>query len=400
MLLPSVSELLGRVGRHPAVEATLDALRRGERQARLAGLTDPAKALVAAQTALALRRPVLLLVESNQRAEALTEPLRFFFRALGGRAVSQVATLPAHDVLPWQGLSPHPEILETRAVTLWRFASGQTELVVAPVAAAAMRLREADFYRGLARSLERDHQVSLEELLEHLFSVGYERVEMVEMPGQFAVRGGIVDVFSPESVRPVRIELFGDTVESLREFDPGTQRSTGPLVRAALLPLTEFPRRRELLERAYVRAAAGASEPLQEPSEEELRHAGIFPGWESEAARLEPATSSLFELCDRPVVVFDEPEALEQAREKFHARVAEAFARAGEGSGGAPPDWHYLTAGEWQRALEPLGCLLLERLPLRREGEEPRVLPTQPTTRYHGNVSAFMAEVCGRLAAG
>jgi len=80
MLLPSIAELLARVGRHPAVEETLDALRRGAGDATLAGLTDPAKALFAAHFAAELRRPVLLLVESNQRAELLAEPLRFFYR--------------------------------------------------------------------------------------------------------------------------------------------------------------------------------------------------------------------------------------------------------------------------------------------------------------------------------
>ncbi len=80
----------------------------------------------------------------------------------------------------------------------------------------------------------------LDDLLLHLGSVGYTRTEMVEIPGQFAVRGGIIDVFSPESQRPVRIELLGDTVESVREFDPRTQRSIAPVVRTTLLPLTEW----------------------------------------------------------------------------------------------------------------------------------------------------------------
>jgi len=401
MLLPSIAELLARVVRHPAVEEALDSLRRGAAEMRLAGLTDPAKALAAAQAAAALRQPVVLLVESNQRAEALVEPLRFFYRALAGKPTSQVGVLPALDVLPWQNLSPHPEILATRAMTLWRFASGQAQLVVAPVAAAEMRLREAEFYRGLARTIARDEDVSLEDLVEHLASVGYERQEMVEMPGQFAVRGGIVDVFSPEAARPVRMELLGDTVESLREFDPGTQRSVGPLERITLPPLTEFPRRSELVARVYARAAGHAGEP---PDDEAARHADVFPGWEFEAARLEPAEGSLFDLCERPVVVFDEPEALDELAEKFLARLAEAYRRARSAAQVerdlAPPESYYLTAGQWRRAVEVRARLLLEQLPMPREGREPLVLLTQPTTRYHGNIAAFMAEVRGRVATG
>ena len=398
MLFPSIAELLERVTHLPAVEQTLETLRRAG-QARLAGLSDPAKALVVAHAAVELRRPVILLVESNQRAEALVEPLRFFYRALAGKSGSQVALLPALDALPWQNLSPHPEILETRAVALWRFASGQATVVISPLAAAQMRLREAEFYRGLGRSIARDEDVSLEDLVAHLASVGYERHEMVEMPGQFVVRGGIVDVFSPEAPRPVRIEMLGDTVESLREFDPGTQRSVGPLERVTLPALTEFPRRSELVERVYARAVARPGEPLDE---DVTQHADVFPGWEFEAARLEPAQGSLFDLCDRPIAVLDEPQPLEQTGQKFLARVVEVYDRAREVSARelAGPEAYFLSEGEWARALTRCGQLLVEQLPMRREGEEPRVVATQPTTRYHGNVAAFMAEVRGRIAAG
>ena len=81
---------------------------------------------------------------------------------------------------------------------------------------------------------------------------------LLHQSGQFAVRGGIVDVFSPEAPRPVRLELFGDTIESLREFDPSTQRSVAPVERTTLLPLTDYPRRPELLERLYARVTGGA----------------------------------------------------------------------------------------------------------------------------------------------
>src|SRR5262249_39626999 len=151
------------------------------------------------------------------------------------------ALLPAHEVLPYDGLSPHPEISEKRAIALWKMASGQAPIVVAPVAAAAMRLEPPIFYAGLARTLHRGEAVDLEALATHLEAVGYVRHEPVEMVGQFSVRGGIVDVYSPESPRPLRLEWFGDQLESLREFDVDTQRSVGPREEATLLPLTDFP---------------------------------------------------------------------------------------------------------------------------------------------------------------
>ncbi|MBI3663730.1 MAG: transcription-repair coupling factor [Acidobacteria bacterium] len=396
MILPLVAEMLSRVGRHAAVEEALECLRRGAPESRLAGLTDPAKALVVATAALAWNRPVVFLVESNPRAEALTEPVRFFYQALGGKAAAPVATLPAHDVLPWQQLSPHPEIVETRAVALWRAATGQAPILIVPVAAGMLRLREGEFYADLARTLVRDAGAPLEEFIAHLASVGYERHEMVEMPGQFAVRGGIVDVFSAEAPRPVRIELFGDTVESIREFDPNTQRSVRPLERVTVLPLTDVPRRPGLLEKLFAQTAGNSGEGAE--------YAGTYPGWEFDAALLEPAQASLFDLCAGAFCILDEPEALDETARKFTARLSETYAHARESArppaGEATLERFYLGEDEWRGALAQAPRLLLEHLPMHGPEGQPPVLPAQPTTPYHGNVTAFMTEVRARLQAG
>jgi transcription-repair coupling factor (superfamily II helicase) len=325
----------------------------------------------------------------------MLEPVRFFFGALSSKPSTAVGILPALDVLPWQGLAPHPQILEIRAATLWRLTTGQLQIVLVPVPGALMRMRDAEFYRGLARTLVRDQDVPLEELTAHLASVGYERHDMVEMPGQFAVRGGILDVFPPEAVRPVRLELFGDTVESLREFDADTQRSIGPLERVSLPPLTEFPR----LDGSITSVDAAESQ------EEASSAPGFTPGWEFAPRRWRGATSSLAALCDSPVLMLEEPESLDEAATKFQTSLEEAYSRAarefpGEAAAAAT---YFLTSDEWTREATGLPRLMIEHLALERGGpDEPpsRALPTQPTTRYHGNVPAFMAEVRGRIAAG
>src|ERR1700724_132534 len=239
MILPAVRERLESVLRHRSMESALAALRAGGNHISVSGLHDVAKALVAAYITHELRRPAFFVTESNRRAEALAETIRFFAGIFPG-ALGAVTTLPAFDTLPWQSQSPHPDILERRAATLFRLADGQISLVIAPVTAALWRYQDPYVYLSLARTLARDTEVPVEALLLHLASVGYTRTEMVELPGQFAVRGGIIDVFSPESPRPVRIELLGDTVESVREFDSRTQRSIAPVVRTTLLPLTEW----------------------------------------------------------------------------------------------------------------------------------------------------------------
>src|SRR4029077_14749745 len=179
--------------RHPSLEGALAALRSGGNHISLSGLHDVAKALVVAHLAHELRRPAFFVAESNRRAESLAETLRFFATIFPG-ATGGGAVLPAFDTLPWQAQSPHADILERRAATLFRLADGQISLVIAPVTAALWRYQDPYLYLSLSRTLARDTEVPLDDLLFHLGSVGYTRTEMVELPGQFAVRGGIIDV--------------------------------------------------------------------------------------------------------------------------------------------------------------------------------------------------------------
>jgi hypothetical protein len=135
MILPAVRERLESVLRHPSMEAALAALRSGGQLVSISGLHDVAKALVAAYVTHELRRPAFFVAESNRRAEALADTLRFF-STIFPSAMGGVATLPAFDTLPWQSQSPHADILERRAATLFRLTDGQVSLLVAPISAA------------------------------------------------------------------------------------------------------------------------------------------------------------------------------------------------------------------------------------------------------------------------
>src|SRR6202165_3508910 len=182
MILPAVRERLEAVLRQPAMEGTLAALRPVVSHTPLTGLHDVAKALVASYLTRELRRPAFFVTDSNRRAESLAETLRFFSGIFPG-APGGVATLPAFDTLPWESRSPHADILERRAATLFRLADGQISVAIAPVAAALWRYQDPYVYLSLARALTRDAEVPLEEFLTHLGSVGYTRTEMVELPG-------------------------------------------------------------------------------------------------------------------------------------------------------------------------------------------------------------------------
>ena len=219
----------------------------GGAETAVSGLTTTAKAAYSVLLWQLLNRPLIIVVDGNKQAEALSEALETFFGLLipGDRPGPQL--LPALDVLPLQNLSPHAEICEQRAIGLWRLATGRAPITVLPVAAALLRIHPGDFYRQLALKLRVGDEVPLEELLTHLESVGYTRREPVEMVGEYSVRGGILDVFSPEAAKPVRMDLFGDQVDSIRRFDVESQRSVMKVDDCTLLPLTEYQKSRQLL---------------------------------------------------------------------------------------------------------------------------------------------------------
>ncbi|MGH9706981.1 MAG: transcription-repair coupling factor, partial [Candidatus Acidiferrales bacterium] len=188
---------------------------------------------------------------------------------------------------------------------------------------------------------------------------------------------------------------LGDTIESIRAFDPNTQRSTSPLERSTILPLTEFPRRAEVLARDSDRILAtvpsGRGDAAPPPA--------LDPGWEFREVLLEPRTSTLFDLAAERILIEDEPPQLAGAVEKYRRNLAEAFDRA-EDPLAEPPNNYIYNEEEWSLARQMAPRLALEQLSLSSEDGTPRTLQTQPTTRYHGNVAAFMAEVRSRLAAG
>src|SRR5579871_6057732 len=243
MVLPFVRVLLADLEHSEAFERVRRHLSGGTGRRRVSGLTATARALYLPYFVRAAAAPSVIIVPDNKAAEALHAAVLAACELTGALPAESVLRLPAHDVLPFENLSPHSEIQETRAATLWKIShpSSSPRLIIAPVEAACMKLFSRDYYRALALHLRVGEEHIPDMLVEHLLSVGYTRVDVVEMPGQVTIRGGIIDVYSPEQDRPVRIDFFGDEIESIRKFDPETQRSSSPLDDALLLPLTETP---------------------------------------------------------------------------------------------------------------------------------------------------------------
>ncbi|MGC2246590.1 MAG: transcription-repair coupling factor, partial [Terriglobales bacterium] len=158
----------------------------------MSGLNPAAKALIAVLLQHRAERPVILVVPDNRAAEDLEPVLAAFAELTGSVDADSIVSLPARDVLPFQDLSPHPEIQEERATALWKIATGRATIVISPVSATTILLRSPEYYADLARILRRGETFDLEKLLQHLNTVGYTATDVVEMPGQYATRGGLL----------------------------------------------------------------------------------------------------------------------------------------------------------------------------------------------------------------
>jgi transcription-repair coupling factor (superfamily II helicase) len=195
----------------------------------------------------------------------------------------------------------------------------------------------------------------------------------------------------------VRIELFGDTIESIRAFDPGTQRSTNPMERTTLLPLTEFPYPAEVLQHSGARSASGR--------DDELSERGFYPGWEFREILREDRKSVLFDLSADPVLVLDEPSTLASEVEKYRTRLTQAYEDV-EDPLAEPAERYIFGEDEWSLALQLFPRLALEQLELSREGDPSKSRPadaadyalSRKRRRLHGRSEGTCD--CGRAGDG
>lgn len=351
----------------------------GAPQRSFSGLNAPAKALYLTLLAWRLGRPVLAVAASNKEAEALHRAAHAFARFLpreeGG---NDPILLPALDVMPFQRLSPHAAIQEQRAIALHRIATGRPSLVVTPIASALLRTEDRAFYQRLALKLRCGEEVLLEDVVAYLDAVGFRRSEPVQMVGDYSVRGGILDVFPAESSHPVRIEFFGDEIESLRTFDADSQRSLNPVDAVDILALLEHPKSHSLFVELQ-QALGDAIVPVPAP----------FEGWQQAVPAVRQRTNTVLDLIPDLLVALDEPAQVEAAAEKLWQRMDAAENNV------FPAERAYLRFADWAAGARTRPSVLLEELQLidsRGPSQEGVHLATRPGFRFHGNVPHAIQE--------
>ncbi len=201
-------------------------------------LSGSSRGLAIARAAVLLGNPVLVIAADARSVRRLEDEIRFYTPP--GHEIS-VTAFPDWECLPYDVLSPHPDIVSRRLLALSRLPQLQAGVVLISVATLMHRLPPRRYVGGHTLQLHIGDFLRTEDLRAQLVRAGYHSVSQVMEPGEFAVRGGLIDLFPMGSEAPYRIDLFGDEIESLREFNPETQRSGRKLEAIQLLPAREYP---------------------------------------------------------------------------------------------------------------------------------------------------------------
>src|SRR5215475_2190869 len=347
----------------PSVKSPAELLAPG-RALTIANVAEGAEGLIISDFARAiaakLKKPAISLAavcRDGPRMQQLARALEFFAPDL------PVLQFPAWDCQPYDRVSPHGGILAQRLTTLARLSrltgSEKPLIVLTTVNAIVQRVPARDAVAAQALSVAPGHVVPMDSIVAWLEHNGYNRSSTVREPGEYAVRGGILDLFPAGLEQPVRFDFFGDSLESIRSFDAETQRTLLDMRSLDLVPISEFQLVTETIRRfrmGYV-AEFGAPSPddqLYQAVTEGRRH----PGMEHWLPLFQERMDSLFDyLGDAPIAI--EPQGEDAARERFKqiADYFEARREAMEHPGGGaiykplPPDRLYLTEAEWKERL-------------------------------------------------
>ena len=358
--IPVLNATLRSVIASDEFRSLLEQINRGARVVSISGLVAaPARALALAALQLESKKTFALVVPAQRDLESWERDISFWYCALRGVSECEeaVAVLPASESDPYAGGSPHAETLEKRALALWRLAHRSQDFVLLTSRALARRTVSPSDILEAGAVLRRDEDVSPENLIDKLVAGGYVREDPIAAVGEFSMRGGILDVWPPGHDAPVRVEFFGDTVDSIREFDPETQLSITQLTHVEIAPMRELIVRasdfREWASRARRRWPDPRFARSMRDRTDFADEGEDFPGWEWLISIVRDHSASLFDYLKDTVLVIDEPIAVENFLVDAFQTLTERFAETDAADDlGLRPEELYLTADELRSAIE------------------------------------------------
>src|SRR6185436_17723728 len=247
-------------------------------------------------------------------ASRLFDDLRFYHE-LSSLPETSLALFPRWETLPYETTAPHVGLIARRINALHQIRALPAAKVVTSIDALMQRLMPVETFARTMLTFKVGAAIEREALTAGLLRLGYRRVSVVEIPGEFSIRGGIVDIFSTAYPEPLRVEFLGETFESLRLFDPATQKSTAKMDRAVVLPAREYLR---------METSPDALAPI--PADAEWRAPDLYDEMQT-----------LFEyFTAEPLLAWDQPAGLKQACASLWERIDDGYLRHSDRDDTAP----------------------------------------------------------------
>lgn len=369
-----------------SVELLIQAVRNNAQTVSCVGVGDSTQAYLIGRVLRGIDRFLTIVAPTDKAAEKFIADLEFFE---GGRE-NILQYFPSYNTLPSQSLAYHNETAAQRIGTLYRLATGEAPpLLITTISAVMQKLLPKEELIDFAELLMKGEALERDRLVGKLHAGGYSRAMIVEEPGDFCVRGGILDVFSPLYSDPLRIEFFGDTVDSIRFFSASTQRTQKEIPEAVILPARELVLRKDRLESVFQRIRQAAAE--QDLSVTQLRAVidrikaeGVFPGMESLSPLIHPRMGTLFDyIPGNAFFVLLQVDNLRMAADNLTRRIEAHFLTACDESRlCVRPEELYLSWQSLETKFMEKGALILEGLPDALQGNDPD-LTAKPVETIH-----------------
>ena len=369
----------------------------GKKPVNLRGLTPSAKAFLLVQIWRTLYRPLVVLVPDTHAGENLLSDLRYFFRH---HHLKQMPRLfPDWGLLPYEPLSPLRETSGERLDILNSLSTGHCPLLVLPVQAASHRVIPKQVLTDLTYRITVGDNLDRDLLELCLVDNGYERSHIIEERGQFSGRGDILDLFLPSHPQPVRIEFFGDEVESIRHFNITSQISFEEVRAVDVLPVREICLTQAQVERGIERMLEWAGEhqfnrsSLNE-SIEKLKCLKSFSGMEWLAPFFHDTHESIFNYIPADtLMVLDEEDLVYEAAQSQCGLALEEYDRCLlRGEVAAPPDRLFLEFDEFQERVQPRADFVFNSISLKDDPEDVLDFETSSLPSLYGHFDGFAAE--------
>ena len=332
------------------------------------GLRGSSRAFFLSKLIKLKNRSVIIFTADQTQAEILQDDLKYFFHY--EKIKRPLYFFPAWELLPYEQLSPLNEISGERLDILNRLRNGEPLILIVPLEAGLQRVMPRAVLEKLVFPVNCKMSLEREFLEACLSDNGFTRSPLVENRGEFSARGDIVDLFQPGSRNPIRIEFFGDEVESIREFDVLSQVSTNELDSVNILPVRELSlnegEKKQGIEAINNFAEKNTCDRLAlKELLEKIEHLGVFSGMEYLAPFFNPAQESLFDYLDRDsLVVLTDEDQLQDKSEQFQNLIETEYDTVlGNGDIAAAPEELYLMMDEFKKNVSEFkGCIALNTL--------------------------------------